>query len=408
MILSIQAFIFFSSGPQDHSSRTELLIKQLGSVRIEERIAAERELMLFREAARPLLEKATEHHDPEVVLRVRQALQFLRIRDWIGPSIERDFPGLIGSLEKGELTWCEAFLLASTGLNRGRGKVFREDLALLGRHALDRAGSSTEKKGILVAIAYHRLFRLTSRVAWMLENGGSEVEQECMATLRKLGARSTVPLLAKRVAHSDAGIRNAACSAIRELGLKEAVPELCLALDHPLKEVRERALTLLIEAEAPEAIPGLLRRLGDPNPQVRQLTIAALRKLRAKEAVPGIVKALEDRDRLVRLEAIRSLAQLGVWESAGALERRLKDPEVVVRQAAVHALGRLGAEEAGPRILELVDDPEVCQSALYVLGLLRVEEAIPAMRKALKHPDPYVRRQAAMALARMGGAQPKE
>lgn len=73
------------------------------------------------------------------------------------------------------------------------------------------------------------------------------------------------------------------------------------------------------------------------------------------------------------------------------------------RQLVVLGLGRLkGDERVPPVLLDLLDDEDVAGYAVMALGKLKESRAAPRLRTLLDHPQPWVRREAAKALRRIG------
>lgn len=164
----------------------------------------------------------------------------------------------------------------------------------------------------------------------------------------------------------------------------------------------------------PVAIPYLLEALKHRNGDVRSVTTVALGLLGgwSEPVVPALTEALEDRDPTVRFSAARALeytgrndpkvarALAGVLlkdankdvraEAAGSLRRRfgpaadnvlpaliraMKDPEPDVRRAAAGTLGQIGppAKAAAPHLIEALEDKHrpVRGAAAYALRGVR-------------------------------------
>jgi HEAT repeat protein len=74
------------------------------------------------------------------------------------------------------------------------------------------------------------------------------------------------------------------------------------------------------------------------------------------------------------------------------------------RALMVAALGNMvqARERVVPVLLGLLDDAEVAPYAVMGLGKLRAKEASPVIQRFLDHPEPWVRKEAKKALARLG------
>lgn len=73
------------------------------------------------------------------------------------------------------------------------------------------------------------------------------------------------------------------------------------------------------------------------------------------------------------------------------------------RALVVTALGNMvrARERVVPVLLGLLDDAEVAPYAVMGLGKLRASEARPAIERFLEHPEPWARKEARKALARL-------
>ena len=77
-----------------------------------------------------------------------------------------------------------------------------------------------------------------------------------------------------------------------------------------------------------------------------------------------------------RVEGIQGLANLKHWPAESAVLRLLEDSSPSVRREAVLALGRLGGAQTIPRFIELLDDPswEIRQNAWLGLGRMTAQD----------------------------------
>jgi HEAT repeat protein len=86
------------------------------------------------------------------------------------------------------------------------------------------------------------------------------------------------------------------------------------------------------------------------------------------------------------------------------LLKALEDSDKDVRRKAAFALGNIGSETAIPGLLKALEDSDnyVRRKAAFALGNIGSETAIPGLLKALEDSDEYVRSNAAFALAKIG------
>jgi RNA polymerase sigma-70 factor (subfamily 1) len=165
--------------------------------------------------------------------------------------------------------------------------------------------------------------------------------------------------------------------------------ELPLEATDLTRALKERDAKLLARAAgdidtmgpaANEAVPALLAALKAGPAGLRPPALAALRRLTppGQDAVPALADLLAAPDREVRALAAQSLGRLGPDAKSAVpalLERFGKAEEPADLLALAETLGRVGAKGG---------------------------EVVRALSGALKHPDPEVRQQLALALRRLG------
>lgn len=132
--------------------------------------------------------------------------------------------------------------------------------------------------------------------------------------------------------------------------------------------------------------PELCRRLGDTRPAVRDRAVQALRQ-RGEDAVKALERCLaEQLDAAVRREAVWALAgidtELARWVAAEAL----RDPNDSVRQVAVRVAGLNRFGPARPTLQERVvkGTPPERREAAVALGRLGGGDAVPALLASLE------------------------
>ena len=165
--------------------------------------------------------------------------------------------------------------------------------------------------------------------------------------------------------------------------------------------VRDRAIdTLALRFETAE--PAVLSNaLADARPVVRQGVVWALCRVDTPEARRAIRKVLGDGDAGVRKAAAQSA---GVWKDGAALAKLavcLNAEEPQVRREAGMAVGRLGKAEAIPALLAALrsgGDRFVEHALIYALIELNQPQATLA---GLQDSSPQVRRAALIALDQM-------
>jgi HEAT repeat protein len=158
-------------------------------------------------------------------------------------------------------------------------------------------------------------------------------------------------------------------------------------------------------------VDNLLLALDDANDRVRFEAIHALGALaRAPLTVPQIrrlVAALDHYDPIVRAATARVIARLRVKEAEDALIVALGDSNQAVRQFAMYALGELRSEKAVPALTQQVQHYRSNIQATYaLLALAKIAHPSSAdlFRQYLAAKDPGHRAASAEGLARVGAA----
>ena len=117
-------------------------------------------------------------------------------------------------------------------------------------------------------------------------------------------------------------------------------------------------------------------------------------------AVASAVAALQDDDAAVRSEAMWALGMIESDEALPGLLPALQDDDADVRSQAVWALGMIESAEAVPGLLPALQDADhgVRSQTAWALGMIQSGEAVPGLVAALQDADEDVRSQAAWAL----------
>ena len=124
-------------------------------------------------------------------------------------------------------------------------------------------------------------------------------------------------------------------------------------------------------------------------------------KLREKEAAEEEF-ALNDQSEKVRHAAATKLEK---EDNHLGLIQALQDPSSAVRCIGAWYMGRRHVSEAVNPLIALVqteDDEETLRAAIWSLGVLRADAALPAIRELCSHPDLQIAAAAQEAVARLG------
>ena len=75
------------------------------------------------------------------------------------------------------------------------------------------------------------------------------------------------------------------------------------------------------------------------------------------------------------------------------------------REMLAETLGNMKDSVAVDLLIHLLEDEDVNAHALYALGKLNAEKAVPRIEQLLDHPRPLVRKEAKRALAKIDKAK---
>jgi len=186
--------------------------------------------------------------------------------------------------------------------------------------------------------------------------------------------------------------------------------DLARGLNSPLPAGRVRAARELgkLGPAAVAAMPALLAAVEDADQSVREAAVQAVAHL-GPTAVGSLVQLLSHTDKYVRRNATWGLGKLGPAARSGmaALCATLHDADPRTASGAAQALGSLGsaAEHAIPALTEAMRGTNVVQCRLAAKALSQIGAAsVPTLLTHLKHHDPFVRGEAAVALGWIGPA----
>ena len=289
----------------------------------------------------------------------------------------------------------EEWLLEGRDIRRldERGKAALLDLAV--RYAASVRGEEARRITRCVeatGLGGRLLDDLESRDVWRRARAAD--------LLGRLAVRGAVPKLIAALKDESEDVRTVAARALAMIGDPAAVPALARALADPSRWTVSLIAENLMRM-GPKAVPPLLFLLGAPDHNVRVAVVKILGEIRDPLAVdPLVAVAGGDRDLNMRAQAAAALGKLGGPKAERALGRALSDEAWQVRAQAAKALGHLGRPEVAPLLADAMPDMHWwvrlnCAEALARLG----SEGRRQLDQLLRHPDRYVRDQAAAVLA---------
>jgi|CXWL01.1.fsa_nt_gi HEAT repeat protein len=144
------------------------------------------------------------------------------------------------------------------------------------------------------------------------------------------------------------------------------------------------------------------------NPVVRAESVEVLESIASPEVLPWVRSALLDDHAGVRFAACMVLGRLKDAGATSMIRKCLADKDENVRVAAIYTMHRLGhAEQTGrlPNYVLLHPDPIVRRNAAIAISMLGQPSAVTVLARAMKDSDPGVRHHALEGMARLGNKE---
>lgn len=144
------------------------------------------------------------------------------------------------------------------------------------------------------------------------------------------------------------------------------------------------------------------------NPVVRAESVEALESIATPEVLPWVRTALLDDHAGVRFAGCMVLGKLADAGATSMLRKCLEDRDENVRVAAIFALHRLGHTQHTDRLPNFVlthPDPIVRRNAAIAISMLGQTSAVTVLARAMKDTDPGVRHHALEGMARLGNKE---
>ena len=243
------------------------------------------------------------------------------------------------------------------------------------------------------------------------------VRARAVSGLRKVNARSEIPLLTSLLADENRIIRGEAAHALALMvpegrtAIRALQSALAVEKDGQVRAFFTLALVRLAP-ENPAHLNSFRKLFSDRDPEARQFAIIFLRRtpIESAERLRLLATGLRDADALTRRMAIRGTGQLG--EEAASLMpilfERFRETEPAMSREAIRALGRVDpqGERLTPYLVHALKDPSprVRADAAVGLGQIANPAVLPDLMGASRDPVKNVRLEALRAIGRLGPA----
>lgn len=188
----------------------------------------------------------------------------------------------------------------------------------------------------------------------------------------------------------------------------ESLPAMIEQVRHRFPVTRLRAIKALgkLGPDASAALPALTLALDDTDSKVREAAAAAVGSI-GPQALKVMPSMLTHPDKYVRRQAVWALSKMGIdaLSMRHHLCQALKDEDPRTASGAAQAIGTLGelGSEAVPCLAEAMRGTNIVLCRLAAKALSQIgRPALPTLVTHLRHHDPFVRGEAAVALGWMG------
>ena len=260
-----------------------------------------------------------------------------------------------------------------------------------------------------------------------LTNDNPQVRMAAAHTLYQIDNRRLDQLLPLAITALQGDNQHAVVDTLDFLGeigdaAQAAVPALLVALQTPLpagniqhwfddRRVLMAALLAKIREPVNDIVPALIQSLQAETPELRWGAACALGEIgvAASAAIPALAAIIGDENEveLVRVEAAYALAVMGdpTGETLPVLADACQSTEWWVRAFAVRILGEMGSPAGLYQPIQAFGWLDRLFMAVRNVKRLPdpAQQAVPRLHQALVDPDYNVRRNAAYALALVGG-----
>jgi len=179
----------------------------------------------------------------------------------------------------------------------------------------------------------------------LLQDPDDRVQEVAGQVLEKLEAAAALEHVLERLKTGSRGEKIQALFSLGGIRSPRVFAPLLAALKHSDQDLRVAALQVLGEKKNPKTLGQIVPLLKDPSPAVRSQAVEVLGNFHDARLVSYLAEVLKERDVDLMLLALRSLGQVGAPEGEKVLVHFLTHPEPRVRREAALALGELDLPE---------------------------------------------------------------
>ncbi|MBN2800777.1 MAG: HEAT repeat domain-containing protein [Deltaproteobacteria bacterium] len=285
-------------------------------------------------------------------------------------------------------------------------EVFSDDVVRAMARKAGRAVLPDEQPVLLLVSPIPASTRLSDLVRPLLSDSSWSVRSKAALVLGAIGDVAQVKVLIRALSDDDNDVRRCAAEALGRLGSPEAIPALAAKgwgdSDSAVDAARVRALARLDDwALAAE-------HLAEDEDESAFLAVQAILEAEAQGSLGPVLDLLEDAEEAMRLaltEYVISRPERAATEGETLARRAL---DAGMDNVTLARLAGAGGAEAGEVLLEQLASGGWSERmyAAIALGYTGSQEVVEALKEALVDDDSDVRREAALALLRLGHPGP--
>jgi HEAT repeat protein len=287
-------------------------------------------------------------------------------------------------------------------------------LATLRRHSREESPIGHKKKQLAVKALLDFSTRGLDVICADLNAPLKDRQNGAYRILAELGEEAVGPLVEAVKRSSDLRSRQAAIQAMKHLGATVKNSLLKQLNVEMSADVLIKLIPVLEDFADASLLPTLSALLQHPDAGVRRQVAQLLAKVNDPKVQNLLTGLLDDADVDVQAEAVRLIGELHLKQACPELARRLSAVSPVVQEEMCVAFGHLGEKSVIPDLIKILQTQKsfwrrvpgttdsVRARALWALGQLLPDEAAQkTLTRALKDPNPNIRRTAQNALGRL-------
>jgi HEAT repeat protein len=184
----------------------------------------------------------------------------------------------------------------------------------------------------------------------------------------------------------------------------EGVAAIMQALKDPDPELRRGAISLMTMAKGQDATRAFAEMLPSLPPDTQELVVRALGDRGDAAAAQAIAAATKSPDEMVRIAAVEALGSVGDASAVRVLAEAAAVADGREKLVARASLARLRADDTDATLIRSIGsgDAKVQAEIIHALAVRNVTEAKGGLLKAARDDNEEVRREAILALGKLG------